>query len=39
MSDLNVASGGNGGFEISLRYIKPNPLDFARRIAFPCSRF
>ncbi len=39
MSDLKVASGGNGGFEISLRYIKPNPLDFARRIAFPCSRF
>ena len=39
MSKLNVASGGNGGFEISLRYIMPNPLDFAQRIAFPCSRF
>ena len=39
MSDLKVASGGNGGFEIALRYIMPNPLDFARRIAFPCSRF
>lgn len=39
MSDLKVASGGNGGFEITLRYIQPNPLDFARRIVFPCSRF
>lgn len=39
MSDLKVASGGNGGFEITLRYIKPNPLDFARKIIFPCSRF
>ena len=39
VSDLKVASGGNGGFEITLRYVKPNPLDFARRIAFPCARF
>lgn len=39
MSKLKVASGGNGGFEIALRYIMPDPLDFARRIAFPCSRF
>lgn len=39
ISDLKVASGGNGGFEISLRYVKPNPLDFARRVAFPCARF
>lgn len=39
MSDLKVASGGNGGFEIALRYIMPNPLDFAKKIAFPCSRF
>ncbi len=38
-SDLKVASGGNGGFEITLKYVKPNPLDFARRIIFPCSRF
>ncbi len=38
-SDLKVASGGNGGFEITLRYVKPNPLDFARKIIFPCSRF
>jgi type IX secretion system PorP/SprF family membrane protein len=39
MSNLKVASGGNGGFEIALRYIKPNALDFAKRIAFPCARF
>jgi type IX secretion system PorP/SprF family membrane protein len=39
MSDLKVASGGNGGFEITVRYVKPNPLDFARKIIFPCSRF
>lgn len=39
ISDLKVASGGNGGFEITLRYVKPNPLDFAKRIVFPCSRF
>lgn len=39
MSKLKTASNGNGGFEVSLRYIKPNPLDFAKRIAFPCSRF
>jgi len=38
-SDLKLASGGNGGFEITVRYIKPNPLDFARKIIFPCSRF
>jgi type IX secretion system PorP/SprF family membrane protein len=38
-SDLKVASGGNGGFEITFRYIKPNPIDFARRIIFPCARF
>ncbi len=39
ISDLNVASGGNGGFEVTVRYVKPNPLDFARRVVFPCSRF
>lgn len=38
-SDLKVASGGNGGFEISARYIKPNPLDLFSRKIFPCSRF
>ncbi|MBL7765540.1 MAG: PorP/SprF family type IX secretion system membrane protein [Chitinophagaceae bacterium] len=39
VSDLKVASNGNGGFEITLRYVKPNALDFARRISFPCTRF
>lgn len=39
ISDLKVASGGNGGFEITFRYVQPSPLDFARRIVFPCSRF
>lgn len=38
-SDLNVASGGKGGFDISLRYVKPNPLDLFSRKVFPCSRF
>ena len=38
-SSLKNASNGNGGFEISLRYIAPNPLDFARRLVYPCSRF
>ncbi len=38
-SSLKSASNGNGGFEISLRYIAPSPLDFARRLVYPCSRF
>jgi len=38
-SNLKTASNGNGGFEIALRYIGPNPLDFARRLVYPCSRF
>lgn len=38
-SSLKNASNGNGGFEISLRYIAPNPLDFARRLLYPCPRF
>lgn len=39
MSNLKDASNGKGGFEISLRYIAPNPLDFAHRLVYPCSRF
>jgi len=39
ISGLNKASNGNGGFEISLRYIAPNPLDFAHKLVYPCSRF
>ena len=38
-SDLKNATGGNGGFEISLRYIMPDPIDFARRLIYPCARF
>jgi type IX secretion system PorP/SprF family membrane protein len=38
-SALKSASNGNGGFEISLRYIAPNPLDFARKLIYPCARF
>jgi len=39
VSELKTASNGNGGFEISLRYIAPSPLDFARKLQYPCSRF
>lgn len=39
ISDLNVSSNGNGGFEIALRYIAPNPIQFARKRTIPCSRF
>jgi hypothetical protein len=38
-SSLKDASKGNGGFELSLRYIAPNPIDFARKLVFPCARF
>lgn len=39
ISDLKVASNGNGGFEIALQYIKPSPLDLFRKSTFPCNRF
>lgn len=38
-SDLKNATDGNGGFEISLRYIAPSPIDFARKLLYPCGRF
>lgn len=38
-SDLKTASNGNGGFEISLRYIAPRAIDFARQLIYPCARF
>jgi type IX secretion system PorP/SprF family membrane protein len=38
-SDLKAATDGFGGIEISLVYIAPDPLDFARRLIYPCSRF
>jgi len=39
VSDLKNASNGNGGFEISIRYIAPSPIDFARKLLYPCGRF
>jgi Bacteroidetes-specific putative membrane protein len=38
-SALKTASNGRGGFEISLVYVAPDPLDFARKLTYPCSRF
>jgi hypothetical protein len=38
-STLNTSSGGNGGFELALRYIAPYPIQFARKRTIPCSRF
>jgi type IX secretion system PorP/SprF family membrane protein len=38
-SSLKDASNGNGGFEISIRYIAPNPLEFSGRRGYPCARF
>ena len=38
-STLKNASNGNGGFELAIRYIAPSPLDFARKLVYPCSRF
>jgi type IX secretion system PorP/SprF family membrane protein len=38
-SDLKNATNGNGGFEISLTFKAPDPLDFARKLVYPCSRF
>jgi len=38
-SDLKTASSGNGGFEIMIRFIGLNPIDAARNLVYPCSRF
>jgi type IX secretion system PorP/SprF family membrane protein len=38
-SKLKTASSGVGSFEVGLQYIQPNPLDFAKKIFFPCARF
>jgi type IX secretion system PorP/SprF family membrane protein len=38
-SKLNAASNGNGGFEVSLHYIAPSALSFARKLLYPCGRF
>ena len=39
ISNLNTASNGNGGFEIGIRYIAPNPMKFAGKRTIPCARF
>lgn len=38
-SDYKTATNGNGGFEISLRFIGLNPISAARNLVYPCSRF
>jgi type IX secretion system PorP/SprF family membrane protein len=38
-SKLAAAAGGVGSFELGVSYVQPNPLDFARRVFFPCLRF
>jgi type IX secretion system PorP/SprF family membrane protein len=38
-SKLKTSSTGVGSFEIGAQYIQPNPIDFARKLFFPCARF
>lgn len=38
-SDLKNATNGNGGFEVMVRYIQPSPIEFARKLLYPCGRF
>lgn len=38
-SSLKNAAKNAGGFEIALTYIAPDPIDFARKLIYPCSRF
>ncbi len=39
VSDLGAATNGTNSWEIALSYIAPDPMDFAKRIVFPCQRF
>ncbi|MCB9047122.1 MAG: type IX secretion system membrane protein PorP/SprF [Chitinophagales bacterium] len=39
VSSLKNAAKSTGGFEIALTWIAPDPLDFARKLIYPCSRF
>lgn len=39
ISSLNTSSNGNGGYELAIRYIAPNPIKFANKRTIPCSRF
>ncbi|GAA4451405.1 PorP/SprF family type IX secretion system membrane protein [Rurimicrobium arvi] len=38
-SKYNTATNGKGGFEICLRFIGLNPINAARNLVYPCSRF
>jgi type IX secretion system PorP/SprF family membrane protein len=38
-SKLKTSSTGVGSFEVGIQYVQPNPIDFARKVFFPCARF
>ncbi|RQO29990.1 hypothetical protein DBR32_13845 [Taibaiella sp. KBW10] len=38
-SALKSSTGGNGGFEVMLRYIAASPIESARKLLYPCGRF
>lgn len=38
-SNLKNSTNGNGGFEVGISYIQPNPLGSAWKLLYPCSRF
>lgn len=38
-SGYKAVTNGNGGFEIALSYIALNPINAARSLSYPCSRF
>lgn len=39
VSSLKNNAASTGGFEIALTWLAPDPLDFARKLIYPCSRF
>lgn len=39
VSTLKNNARNTGGFELALTWIAPDPLDFARKLIYPCSRF
>lgn len=39
VSTLRNNARNTGGFELALTWIAPDPLDFARKLIYPCSRF
>lgn len=38
-SNLKNSNNGNGGMEVSLRYIQPSIFETARKFIYPCGRF